>query len=110
MFPAQQTGDGLRIGKVVELLDEGDWPAALLCGVIVPLISPDSDAVVTGKTFFKTGGQEPLALPQQELFQIDFTGTALLIVCKMDVWNFHHHLFLLLDRASAILISWRWTL
>ena len=92
MFSAQQTGDGLWIGKIVELLDEGNWPAALLCGVIVPLISPDSDAVVTGKTFFKTGGQEPLALPQQELFQINFTGTALLVVRKMDVWDLHHRL------------------
>lgn len=87
MFPAQQTGDGLWIGKIVELLDEGNWPAALLCGVIVPLISPDSDAVVTCKPFFKTGGQEPLALPEQELFQIDFTGPALLIVCKVNVWD-----------------------
>ena len=62
--------------------------------MIVPLISPDGDTVVAGKPLFKAGGQQPLALPQQELFQINFAGAALLVVCKMDVWDTHHRLFL----------------
>ena len=90
MFPAQQTGDGLRVGKIVELLDERDWPAALFCGVIIPAVSAYGDAVVAGKPFFKTGGQQLLSLPEQELFQINFAGAAFLIVCKMNVRNMSH--------------------
>ena len=43
--------------------------------------------MVAGQPFFKSGGQQLLALPEQELFQIDLAGAALLIVCEMDVWN-----------------------
>ena len=41
LFPAQQTGDGLWVGEVIELLDEGDGAAAFLYGMIVPLIALD---------------------------------------------------------------------
>ena len=75
---------------MIKPLQERDRPAALFCGMIVPTVSANGDTVVAGKPLFKTGGQESLALPQQELFQINFTGTALLIVCEMDVWNLYH--------------------
>ena len=58
--------------------------------MIVPFIPANGDAVVAGKTLFKTGGQQFLALPEQELFQIDLAGAALLVICKLDVWNLHH--------------------
>ena len=88
MFPAQQTVDGLRIGKIVEPLDERDWPTALFCGVIIPTIPTDGNTVVAGKPLFRAGGQQLLTLPEQELFQINFTGTVFLIVCKMNVWDY----------------------
>ena len=53
LLPVQQTGDGFRIGQIVELLDEGDRPAARFHGVIVPFIPANGDAVVAGKTLFK---------------------------------------------------------
>ena len=55
LFAAQQTGDGLRVGEIIELLDEGDRTAALLHSVVVPSIAPDGDTVVTGQTVLRPG-------------------------------------------------------
>ena len=75
--------------------------------MIVPFIPANGDAVVAGKTLFKAGGQQFLALPEQELFQVDLAGAALLVVCKIDVWNNSPPPSLLLYWASGILILQR---
>ena len=62
LFPAQQTGDGLWVGEVIELLDEGDGAAAFLYGMIVPLIALDGDAVVAGQTILRPGTDQLLSL------------------------------------------------
>ena len=54
------------------------------------MISTDRDAVVADKALLVTGCEPFLALPEQELFQIDLAGAALLVICKLDVWNLHH--------------------
>lgn len=61
--------------------------AVLFHSVIVPFVSADGDAVVSGQPLLKAGGQKLLALPQQELLQIYLASEALLFVCEMDVWN-----------------------
>ena len=90
LLTAQQTGDGFRIGQIVELLDERDRPAALFCGMIVPTVSANGDTVVAGKPLFEAGGQQLLALPDQKLLQINLTGSLFLFVSKMDIWKFRH--------------------
>ena len=62
LFTVQKPGHGLRIAEVIKLLDERDWPAALLGGVVEPLVSPDGDTVVAGKALFSAAGQELLSL------------------------------------------------
>ena len=76
LLSIQQASDGLRIGKVIELLDKGDWSAALLCGMVVPVVPADGDAAVTGKPLFTARWQQLLTLPQQELLQVDLAGAA----------------------------------
>ena len=85
LFAVQQTGDGLRIGEIVELLDEGDGTAALLHGVVVPLIAPDGDAVVTGHSVLRPGGDQLLPMAAEELHQIHLTGPELLLFGKMNI-------------------------
>ena len=62
LLPAQQTGDGLGVGEVIELLDEGNRSAALLHSVVVPSIAPDGDAVVAGQAVLRPGTDQLLPL------------------------------------------------
>ncbi len=56
--------------------------------MVVPVIAAHSDAVVTGKTFLMTGGDQLLTLPEQELFEINLSGLTLLNIGKVDIRNF----------------------
>ena len=90
LFPAQQTGDGLWVGEVIELLDEGDGAAALLHSVVVPSIAPDGDAVVAGQTVLRPGADQLLPLMAEELHQIHLAGPELLLLGKMDIGHLLH--------------------
>ena len=90
LFTIQQPRDRLRVRHPIKLLQERDRPAALLCGVIVPFVSPDGNAMVADKPLFRAGGQHFFALPEQELFQINLAGAALLVVREVDIWNLSH--------------------
>ena len=57
--------------------------------MVIPMISTDRDAVVADKALLMTGCEQFLALPEQELFQVDLAGTELLVICKMDIGNFY---------------------
>ncbi len=62
LLPAQQTGDGFRVGEIIELLDEGDRSASLLHSVVVPSIAPDGDAAVAGQAVLRPGTDQLLPL------------------------------------------------
>ena len=64
LFAVQEPCHRLWVAEAVELLNKGNRPAALLCSVVKPLISPDGDAVVAGEALFPAAGQELLALAQ----------------------------------------------
>lgn len=76
LFAVQEAGHGLQITEAVELLDKGAWSAALLRGVVVPLVSADGDAVVAGKTAFPAFPQEPFSPAEKKGFQV-YGGGAL---------------------------------
>ena len=84
LFAVQEPGHGLGVAEVIELLDKRDWPAALLGGVVEPLVSPDGDTVVAGKAFFSAAGQEFFSLRKKEHLQIYGGGPLLLIVGKFN--------------------------
>ena len=77
---------------MAEPLCEADGITALPGGVIIPVIAPYGNAVVTGKTPVPTGGQQLLAAALQERFQICGCGPVFLLLCEVDVWG---HGFLL---------------
>ena len=85
LLAVQEPGHRFRVAEAVELLDKGDRPAALLRGVVKPLVSPDSDAVVAGETLFPAAGQELLTLTEQKRLQVYGGGPLFLIVGKFDV-------------------------
>ena len=58
--------------------------------MVVPMIPSDRDAVVAGEALLVTGRDQCLALPEQELLQVNLAGAELLVICKMDVWNMSH--------------------
>ena len=80
LLAIEQPGDRFRIRHPVEFLQEGNRSAAFFLGVIVPMIPTDRDTAVAGKPLFKAGGQQFLALSEQELFQINLSGAALLLI------------------------------
>ena len=48
-------------------MDKGNGPAALLHGVVEPLIAPDGDAVVAGQAILRPGANQLLSLMAEEL-------------------------------------------
>ncbi len=85
LLSVQEACHRLRVAEAVELLDEGYRPAALLCGVVKPLVSPDGDAVVAGEALFPAAGQELLALTQQKRLQVYGGGPLFLIFGKFGI-------------------------
>ena len=57
--------------------------------MVVPMIPSDRDAVVAGEALLVTGRDQCLALPEQELLQVNLAGAELLVICKMDIGNFY---------------------
>ena len=108
LFPAQQTGDGLWVGEVIELLDEGDGAAAFLYGMIVPLIALDGDAVITGQTVLRPGADQLLPLMAEELHQIHLAGPELLLLGKMDIGHFLHLLINAKSQSAVSVALWLW--
>ena len=100
----EQTQNCLWIGQAVKLSHKGDWPAAFFFSMVVPVIPSDRDAVVAGETLLVAGRDQCLALPEQELLQVNLAGAELLLVCKMNIGNFYRPPLLLLCYASAILL------
>ena len=103
----QQLCNAFRVGHTIEFLQKRNRPAALFFRVVVPVIAPHSDAVVADKPFFMTGWDQLFPTAKQEFFQVNFSGTALLVVCKMDVWNFLSPASLIFPPAFDILICQR---
>ncbi len=81
----QQGQHCLRIVHPVELFEKGHRPAALLGGVVVPLIPPDGDAVVAGQAELRPGADQGFPFEAEELCQIHLVGLELLFFCEMDV-------------------------
>ena len=73
-------------------MDEGDRSASFFCRVVKPFLPADRDAVVAGEALLVAGRDQCLALPEQELLQVDLAGAELLIICKMDIGNFYRPL------------------
>lgn len=93
---AQETGDGLGIREVIEPLDKGDGSTSLFCGMVIPFIAPDSDAVVAGQAVLWPGTDQILSLMAEELHQIHLAGLELLFFSKMDIRHFLHLLSVIL--------------
>ena len=107
LLSIQQLGNTLWVGQAVEFLQKRNRAAARSFRVIVPMVTPHSDTVVTVQSFFMTGRNQLFALAKQKLFQVNFAGPALLILCKMDVWNFLSPASLIFPPAFDILICQR---
>ncbi len=84
----QQGQHRLLIIHAVELLEKCHRPAALLGGMVVPLIALDGDAVVAGHAELQPGADEGLPLEAEELHQVYRVGLELLFFCEMDVGHF----------------------
>ncbi len=81
----EKSRDYLWICHSIEFLPERDPPAAVFLSVAVPVIPMKGNAVVAGKPLLKSRVQQLLALPEQELLQVNPTGSLFLFVCEMDV-------------------------
>jgi hypothetical protein len=53
--------------------------------MVIPLVSPDSDAVISGQAFFPARRDEPLFPLKKKLLQVDGVGLTLLLVGEVDV-------------------------
>jgi len=82
---AKEPRHRLGEGNAVEALNKVDGEAALLGGMVEPLVAPHSDAVVGGESLVPSGRYQPLALPPQKLSEVDRVGPELLLVCEMNI-------------------------
>ena len=94
LLTIQQLCNAFWIGHAIEFLQKRNGSAALFFRVVVPVIAFHCDTVVADQPLFMTGWNQLFSAAKQKLFQINFAGTAFLIVCKMDIRNFLHHLSL----------------
>ena len=53
--------------------------------MIVPLISPDGDAVAAGQTVLRAGADELFSLLAEKLHKVNRAGPELLFLCEIDV-------------------------
>ena len=85
LLAVQETGHGFRVTEAVELLDEGDRPAALFCRVVKPFVPTDRDAMVAGKAAFPSFMQKPFSPAEEKGFQVHGGSTLLLAVCEFNI-------------------------
>lgn len=69
-FFCQQKQNRLLIRETVIALNEADGIAALALGVVEPLVAPDGDAGIVGRTEFPAGAHGPFALGAQQRHEI----------------------------------------
>ena len=72
---------------MVKGLGEGDRASAFFRRMIVPLIAPDCDAVVTVQPLLMAGGKQLLSTLPQKLHQVHRGGKPFLLLGEMDVGN-----------------------
>ena len=70
ILSAQQKQNRLLIRETVIALHEADGIAALALGVVEPLVAPDGDAGIVGRTEFPAGAHGPFALGTQQRHEI----------------------------------------
>jgi hypothetical protein len=83
-FIPKQKGHRFREAHAVEFLHKINGETAFLTGVPVPSVSPDRHAVVPLPAPFASGADELLALPLEEVHQVDGVGASFLIIGKWD--------------------------
>lgn len=67
---------------MVESLHKADGVAALMRGVIEPVVTANGDAVITAQTLVSPGGQQLFSAAPQELFQIRPRRPVFLLLVK----------------------------
>ena len=70
ILSAQQKQNRLLIRETVITLDKADGIAALALGVVEPLVAPDGDAGIVGRTEFPAGAHRSLPLGTQQRHEI----------------------------------------
>ena len=70
VFSAQQKQNRLRIRETVIALHEADGIAALALGVVEPLVAPDGDAGIVGRTELPAGAHGSLPLGTQQRHEV----------------------------------------
>lgn len=85
LLAAQQKADRIRKRQVVESFHKVNGIVASFRRMIVPVVSTNSNAVVTVQPFISAGGQELFTLPLEKVYQVHRIGSLLLLVCKIGV-------------------------
>ena len=83
-FAAEQERHRFGEAHAVEFLHKINGEAAFLTGMPVPSVSPDRHAVMPLPAPLASGARELLALPLEEVHQVDGVGASFLLIGKWD--------------------------